>query len=116
MPDLEVGEARVQLYSNDLLVLVSDGIIEAQDPRGNEYGVKRLSRRIRTVRGGPDEVVKSILQDVDSHVATGTQHGDMTIVAMSISDLRARRHSTTVPGLTGDGDSDDAGDGDDSQE
>jgi sigma-B regulation protein RsbU (phosphoserine phosphatase) len=90
----------VQLYSSDLLVLVSDGIIEAQDPRGNEYGVKRLSRRIRTAGGSPEEVVKSILQDVDSHVATGTQSDDMTIVAMSISDLRARRQSTTVPGMT----------------
>jgi serine phosphatase RsbU (regulator of sigma subunit) len=100
LPDLEVGEARVQLYSNDLLVLVSDGIIEAQDPHGNEYGVKRLSRRIRTAGESPEEVVKSILQDVDSHVATGTQNDDMTIVAMSIGDLRARRQSTTVPGMT----------------
>jgi serine phosphatase RsbU (regulator of sigma subunit) len=114
LPDLEVGEARVQLYSGDLLVLVSDGIIEAQDPRGNEYGVKRLSRRIRTVDGGPEEVVKSILQDVDSHVATGTQSDDMTIMAMSISDLRARRQSTTVPGVVGEDHGEDAK-GDDDQ-
>jgi phosphoserine phosphatase RsbU/P len=107
LPDLEVGEARVQLFSNDLLVLVSDGIIEAQDPRGNEYGVKRLSRRIRTAGESPDEVVKSILQDVDSHVATGTQNDDMTIVAISISELRARRQSTTAPGMTSEGEGQD---------
>ncbi len=97
MPDLEVGEAKVQLYGGDLLVLVSDGIIEAHDPSGNEYGVKRLSRRIRTARGGSEDVVKAILQDVDSFVATGTQGDDMTIVAMGITERRVRRQSTAVP-------------------
>ena len=101
MPDLEVGEAKVQLYSGDLLLLVSDGILEARDPRGNEYGLKRLSRRTRTARGGPDDVVKAILQDVDSHVASGNQGDDMTIVAMGVSERRARRRSTTLTGLTG---------------
>ncbi|MEM9489828.1 MAG: SpoIIE family protein phosphatase, partial [Myxococcota bacterium] len=100
LPDLEVGEAKVQLFSGDLLVLTSDGILEARDPAGNEYGLKRLSRRIRTARGGPDDVVKAILQDVDSHVASGTQADDMTIVAMGVADRRARRRSTTVPGMT----------------
>lgn len=103
MPDLEVGEAKVQLYSGDLLLLVSDGILEARDPRGNEYGLKRLSRRTRTARGNPDDVVKAILQDVDSHVASGNQGDDMTIVAMGISERRARRRSTTLSGLVAGG-------------
>lgn len=99
MPDLEVGEARVQLHSGDMLVLTSDGIHEARDARGNEYGIKRLSRRIRTARGGADDVVKAILQDVDSHVAAGTQADDMTIVAMHIDERRAKRRTSTIPGL-----------------
>lgn len=96
LPDLEVGEARVQLYIGDVLVLVSDGIIEARDPRGNEYGLKRLSRRIRTARGGAEDVVKAILQDVDSHVGSATQADDMTIVAMRITERRTRRQTQTV--------------------
>jgi serine phosphatase RsbU (regulator of sigma subunit) len=99
MPDLEVGEAKVQLHSGDMLVLTSDGIHEAHDPRGNEYGIKRLSRRIRTARGGADDVVKAILADVDSHVAGGTQSDDMTIVAVSIDDKRAKRRTSTIPGI-----------------
>jgi sigma-B regulation protein RsbU (phosphoserine phosphatase) len=34
VPELEAGEARVQLHSGDLLILITDGIIEARDPRG----------------------------------------------------------------------------------
>jgi serine phosphatase RsbU (regulator of sigma subunit)/pSer/pThr/pTyr-binding forkhead associated (FHA) protein len=99
MPELEVGEARVQLHSGDMLVLISDGIHEARDARGNEYGIKRLSRRIRTARGSVEEVVKAILHDVDSHVANAPQGDDMTIVAMSITEGRAKRRTSTIPGI-----------------
>jgi sigma-B regulation protein RsbU (phosphoserine phosphatase) len=99
MPELEVGEARVQLHSGDMLVLISDGIHEARDVRGNEYGLKRLSRRIRTARGGVDDVVKAILHDVDAHVANAPQQDDMTIVAMAINEGRAKRRTSTIPGM-----------------
>lgn len=102
MPQMEIGEARVQLHSGDLLVLTTDGIHEARDAMGNEYGVKRLSRRIRSARGTPDDVVKAILQDVDSHVATGSQGDDITIVAMEIGARRARRRTDTIPGVQGE--------------
>ncbi len=97
--DLEVGEARVQLHSGDLLVFTTDGIHEARDAQGNEYGLKRLSRRIRSARGGADDVVRAILQDVDSHVKNGTQADDITVVAMSIDARRARRRTSTYPGV-----------------
>jgi phosphoserine phosphatase RsbU/P len=99
MPELEVGEARVQLHSGDMLVLISDGIHEARDARGHEYGVKRLSRRIRTARGSVDDVVKAILHDVDSHVGNVAQADDMTIVAMEIHESRAKRRTSTLPGV-----------------
>ncbi len=102
MHDLEAGEARVQLMSGDMLVLVSDGILEARDPRGQEYGVSRLSRRIRTARGSCEDVVKSILQDVDAHVGQGPQADDMTILTMAIDERRARRKTSTLPGIAVD--------------
>ncbi len=100
-PDLEAGEARVQLHSGDMLIMVSDGIIEARDARGNEYGLSRLSRRIRTARGNTEDVIKAILADIDSHShdqAQG-QGDDMTILAMAIDERRAKRKTTTIPGL-----------------
>lgn len=93
-PDLEAGEARVQLHSGDMLLLVSDGVLEARDPRGNEYGLSRLSRRIRTARGAAEDVIKAILTDVESH--SPTQTDDVTIVAMSVDARRAKRRSTAL--------------------
>jgi len=104
-PELEAGEARVQLHSGDMLIMVSDGILEARDSRGNDYGLSRLSRRIRTARGNVTDVVRAILADIDSHSGDQGQQGDdMTIVAMSIDQRRAKRKTTTLPGvLPGEG-------------
>jgi phosphoserine phosphatase RsbU/P len=98
-PELEAGEARVQLHSGDMLIMVSDGILEARDARGIEYGLSRLSRRIRTARGAAEDVVKAILADIDSHAADQAQGDDMTIVAMAIEQRRAKRKTTTIPGV-----------------
>lgn len=97
--ELEAGEARVQLLAGDMLIMVSDGIIEARDPRGNEYGLSRLSRRIRTARGSTDDIIKAILADIDSHTGDQGQGDDMTIVAMAIEGRRAKRKTTTLPGV-----------------
>jgi phosphoserine phosphatase RsbU/P len=99
VPELEAGEARVQLHSGDMLIMVSDGIIESRDGKGNEYGLSRLSRRIRTARGTAEDVVKAILADIDNHTHEGEQGDDMTIVAMAIDSRRAKRKTTTLPGV-----------------
>ncbi len=98
-PELEAGEARVQLLAGDMLIMVSDGILEARDARGNEYGLSRLSRRIRTARGNTEDIIKAILADIDSHTADQGQGDDMTILAMAIEGRRAKRKTTTLPGV-----------------
>ena len=102
-PELEAGEARVQLLPGDLLVMVSDGILEARDARGDEYGLARLSRRMQLTKGASADVIKAILADLDDHLAAEAhgldqaQGDDMTIVAMAIEQRRARRKTTTQP-------------------
>jgi serine phosphatase RsbU (regulator of sigma subunit)/nucleoside phosphorylase len=85
LPELDAGEARVQLQPGDMLIMVSDGILQARDAGGTDYGLSRLSRRIRTTPGSIDEVVKAIVVDIDGHVGqSGPQRDDITIVGMSI--------------------------------
>ena len=100
IPQVEVGEARVQLHSDDLIVFTTDGVHEARNARGQEYGLKRLSRRIRTARGRPADIVTAILADIDDHVGTDVdQTDDITIAVMSVGTKRARRRTDTLPGL-----------------
>jgi serine phosphatase RsbU (regulator of sigma subunit) len=95
--DLEVGEAHVQLESGDLLVMVTDGIHEARDQAGREYGSERLARRVQSVRGRPVDVVTAILRDVDDHVGSAAQGDDITIVSMQVGRMPARHRARTDP-------------------
>ena len=97
--ELPTGEARVQLQSGDVLIMVSDGILEARDPEGREYGLPRLSRCIATARGAAADVVQAILADVDHHAGSQAQADDMTLVCMAVAERRAKRKTTTLPGV-----------------
>ena len=99
MEGMEFGEARIHLHSGDMIILTTDGVHEAHDSNGNEYGIKRLSRRVRSARGSASEVVKAILQDIDSFVGNGPQTDDITIMAVGIGRRRARRRTETIPGI-----------------
>ena len=41
-PNAEYREGRTQLQANDVLVIYSDGVSEAQSPEGEEFGTDRL--------------------------------------------------------------------------
>jgi phosphoserine phosphatase RsbU/P len=83
--ELDLGEARVQLEPGDLVLFSTDGVHEARDRHGVEYGLDRLTRRIQTARGGVDGVVGALLDDLDDHVGPGIQADDMTILAMALT-------------------------------
>ncbi len=94
LDDMRIGEARVQLQAGDMLILTTDGIHEARNSHGEEYGSKRLMQRIENTPGGPEDVIKAILSDVDAHSGEGQRTDDMTILTMAIGSARARRRTT----------------------
>lgn len=96
LPELDVGEAELELAPGDMLVLTTDGILEARDPVGTEYGLEKLATVVANTDGGPRDVVRAILQDVDRHVAAGAQGDDMTIVTMFVGEP-ARTWSDATP-------------------
>lgn len=91
LPDLEIAEARVQMQADDLLVLTTDGVHEAKDAEGNEYGADRLKDCIEKAEGGPEGIVQAILADIDSHVSEDVQMDDLTILAVSSTAQKAKR-------------------------
>jgi sigma-B regulation protein RsbU (phosphoserine phosphatase) len=96
--ELEIGEASIQLQQGDLIVLATDGIHEARNAAGEEYGEQRLARCIASAGDTSGEVIEAILADVAAHAQDAVQRDDVTIVALSIGDTRARRRSATDVG------------------
>jgi phosphoserine phosphatase RsbU/P len=74
---------RVRLDPRDSLLLFTDGISEANDASGREYGVNGLSVAIRQRHGwAPKELVAACLGDVQRHSAGVRQGDDQTLMAI----------------------------------
>ncbi len=71
----------VELERNDLVVLYTDGITEARNERGEQYGIERLSAAVERVRDQPIEAIRdSVLADVTTWASH--REDDATLVLL----------------------------------
>lgn len=83
MPRAVYQEHRAALLPGDVLVLFSDGVTEAADPRGQEFGEQRLADLVCGFRDRPSaEVVDQILQAVISFSEGAPAADDITVVVV----------------------------------
>lgn len=82
-PGLPYGETGETLHPGDTLVLYSDGVTDAQDAEGDEFGEARLHEVLRSVAGCPAHVViDRVLDAVEAFVAGTPQFDDMTMLVV----------------------------------
>ena len=73
------AEGSVQLNPGDVLVAYTDGIVEARDPCGEDWGAGRLPRVVEEARGETAEEINSrIWKAVDRFAGRAAQRDDMT--------------------------------------
>lgn len=76
-------QGSVALEEGSLLVAYTDGITEAMNAEGEEWGEHRLIETIRTADGLPaGDMIRRILAAVDAFTAGAEQHDDMTLVVI----------------------------------
>jgi len=77
----EVGATR--LASGDWLVIFTDGVVEALNANGDEYGEPELIRLIDRGSGlTPEDLLKNLLAGLDWFVGSTPQHDDMTCLLL----------------------------------
>jgi len=81
-------QTRVPLKSDDILILQTDGIVEAQNPGKELYGEERLENLLKEM-GTPHlsagAIKNKIIEDVQHFAGTATQFDDMTLVVVKIA-------------------------------
>lgn len=76
----------IPLHGGDVFVFCTDGIFEAADQDGKEFGAKRLCDVVsRNRQGTAREIVDAIFDAVITFRGTGPQADDMTAVAVKIT-------------------------------
>jgi sigma-B regulation protein RsbU (phosphoserine phosphatase) len=85
--DTSYAQRIISLQPGHMLLLVSDGIVEAMNSRKEMWGFARLEAALTTLGGlPPQDVVDSILAHVHAFTADAPAHDDMTVVALQVLD------------------------------
>jgi sigma-B regulation protein RsbU (phosphoserine phosphatase) len=72
-----------RLDAGDLLLLYTDGISEALDSSGDEFGVPRLTKELKEAApSGSGETLHSLARSVQSFSSSRPQHDDITLIAL----------------------------------
>jgi len=73
------------LEKGDVLFLYTDGIIEARDRKGHEFGLPRLRRLLSSGwAAGPEAMVRRVLRSVERFSRGMPQYDDLTAMAIKI--------------------------------
>jgi len=81
IPNLSYAEERMQLEKGDLLVLFSDGISEAENPQGEEFGGPQFEQLLVAEREKPlREIIARVNHAVERWTAGAPASDDRTLV------------------------------------
>jgi sigma-B regulation protein RsbU (phosphoserine phosphatase) len=80
--DWNCAEDEVGLNAGDTLLLYSDGVTEATDPSGQEFGEDRLDRTLRETSGTTAENVTREIVNAVSTFSGSSRMDDITVVAI----------------------------------
>jgi phosphoserine phosphatase RsbU/P len=80
----QVGTTRME--SGDWLVIFTDGIVEAENAKQEEYGEPEFLRLLdRQAGAAPAELLRNLLSELDRFVGNTPQHDDMTCLLLKRS-------------------------------
>jgi phosphoserine phosphatase RsbU/P len=76
----------VVLQSGDYLVVFTDGVVEAENERTDEYGEQRLLYVVHmNAQLPPAQLLQSIMTDLNHFVAGAPQHDDVTCMLVKVA-------------------------------
>jgi phosphoserine phosphatase RsbU/P len=87
MPEAKYESATVTLAHGDWLILFTDGLVEAENARQEEYGEARvLSVLGANASTTPTDLLKRLMLELDLFVGSTPQHDDVTVMLIKAQD------------------------------
>jgi serine phosphatase RsbU (regulator of sigma subunit)/DNA-binding GntR family transcriptional regulator len=85
--DRQFAPTTFQLSVDDVVVAYTDGITEAENYHGQQWGEEKLVSLLRSCNGASsEEIIDSILEEVSVFANGQPQRDDMTLVVMTVQD------------------------------
>jgi sigma-B regulation protein RsbU (phosphoserine phosphatase) len=84
--EVDYQETSLQMAPGDCLILYTDGIVEAENENGEMLGFDRLLDIVaKTNVTGADQILKTIVDEVNRFVGDAPQHDDLTVIAIKFA-------------------------------
>jgi phosphoserine phosphatase RsbU/P len=84
-PGVEYECGEVALGAGDVLVACTDGITEAMDAAGNEFGKPELADSVAAKRKlAPAEILAGVIAEVEKHSRGGMYEDDRILLVMKV--------------------------------
>jgi len=88
LPDVKYDSATVTLAPGDWLIIFTDGLVEAENARQDEYGEARLLAAIEAGKSvEPTDMLKRLMAEVDLFVGNTPQHDDVTCLLLKSEEF-----------------------------
>lgn len=72
-----------EMHPGDCLLLYTDGVNEAMDAKGIEFGEERIQENLaRHASSGPKAIIDGIIADLDAFLKGRRSHDDITLIAL----------------------------------
>jgi sigma-B regulation protein RsbU (phosphoserine phosphatase) len=85
LPDASYVERRLELHPGDLLLVYSDGLVEAPNAAGEEFGERRVAAAAREHAGADATVIRdAVVEAVDRFSEGSPAHDDLTLVVARV--------------------------------
>lgn len=83
--DNNIENLELKLCEDDILVLYTDGIVEALNEKHQFYGTGRLNKLLNSNKEhSAAELLRELSKDLQSYIGRAKQHDDMTMVIMKL--------------------------------
>ena len=83
MPELQYQSAQITLAPGDWLIIFTDGLVEAENARQEEFGEVRMLNVLEANKSvEPAEMLKRLMAEVDLFVGNTPQHDDITCMLL----------------------------------
>jgi phosphoserine phosphatase RsbU/P len=84
-PDAKYEIGEVTLQSGDSLIVFTDGVVEALNEQGNEFGEPRLLNLVRPLQSASANLLRDLLMaELNNFTGSARQHDDITCLTLRV--------------------------------
>lgn len=76
---------QLRLEPGDVVAVCTDGVAEARNPAGDEFGDQHWEAAVAAAaRNSPEQIVAHLMRSVDEFAAGAEQHDDLTVIVLKV--------------------------------